>query len=92
MSIETSAGEEVDEWDSKDEEELIETDLIEFRGQRRWAFDKKIPSQMAVAQQRTQKLRGRTNWILLRKLAFLEHVACSVPLDILQVHFVIWGL
>ena len=34
---------------------------------------------MAVAQQRTQKLqvRGRTNWnwILLRKLAFLEHVA-----------------
>ena len=38
MSIETSAGEEVEEWNSKDEEELIETDLIEYRGQRRWAF------------------------------------------------------
>ena len=69
MSIETTAAEEVEEWDSKDEEELIETDLIEYRGQRRWAFDKKIPSQMAVAQQCTKKLqvRGQTNWILLRK-------------------------
>ena len=38
MSIETTAAEE-EEWDVKEEEELIETDLIEYRGQRRWAFE-----------------------------------------------------
>ena len=38
MSIETPMAEE-EEWGVKDEEELIETGLIEYRGQRRWAFD-----------------------------------------------------
>ena len=38
MSIEPTAAEEEGGWNIKDEEELIETGLIEYRGQRRWAF------------------------------------------------------
>ena len=40
MSIETTTTEKVD-WEIGDEDELIETDLLEYPGQRRWAFDNK---------------------------------------------------
>ena len=40
MSIETTTTEKVD-WEIGEEDEVIETDLLEYRGQRRWAFDNK---------------------------------------------------
>ena len=38
MSIETTTTEKVD-WEIGEEDEVIETDLLEYPGQRRWAFD-----------------------------------------------------